>query len=110
MSSPDGYYLIDYPLEIVITAEAGGVASVRGVRLIDGELTDVTDETPRIELVSGSLTQVFIYDSPLFELPSTGGTGSYLFIIGGIAAMAAALLLNIKINQKGGRLDRRRKK
>ena len=97
LSSPDGYYLIDYPLEIVITAEAGGVASVRGVRLIDGELTDVTDETPRIELVSGSLTQVFIYDSPLFELPSTGGTGSYLFIIGGIAAMAAALLLNIKI-------------
>ena len=102
LSAPEGYYLINYPLEVVITDEMGGVQSVRAVQLIDGEVTEVTEEAPVIELVTGSITQIFIYDSPLFELPSTGGFGSYLFIVSGIAVMFTALLLNIKSFRKEG--------
>ena len=96
LSAPEGYYLINYPLEIVITDEAGGVASVRGVCMVEGMLTEVQEETLRIELVQESILRVKVYDSPLFELPSTGGTGSWMFIVGGIAVMFAVLLLNIK--------------
>ena len=96
LSAPEGYYLINYPLEVVITDEAGGVASVRGVRMVEGVLTEVQEETSRIELVQESILRVKVYDSPLFELPRTGGTGSWMFIVGGIAVMFAVLLLNIK--------------
>ena len=44
LSAPEGYYLINYPLEVVITDEAGGVASVRGVRMVEGVLTDKLTE------------------------------------------------------------------
>lgn len=92
LTPPSGYYSVNYPMEIVITDEAGGVVSVRGVRLVDGTLTEVEDGTLIIEIVHGSLLSVHIYNNPLYELPSTGGRGTYPLTVFGTFAFFAALL------------------
>ena len=92
LKAPSGYYPVDYPMEIVITDEEGGIASVRGIRLIDGEVTEVQEAPPIIEIIQGSTLSVHIYDNPLYELPSTGGGGTYPLTIFGTFAVFAALL------------------
>ena len=92
LTAPSGYYPVDYPMEIVITDEVGGVVSVRGVRLIDGILTEVQGGAPMIEIVQGSIVSVHIYNNPLYELPSTGGGGTYPLTLFGTFAFFAALL------------------
>lgn len=84
--APEGYYLINEALPFTITS--------RGV-VIGANASD------RIELVEAGGHQVRIKDSPIFELPSTGGPGNYIFTIVGVAISAIVILNVLKDRRRG---------
>ncbi|MBQ8935905.1 MAG: hypothetical protein IJ049_05880 [Oscillospiraceae bacterium] len=56
----------------------------------------------------GEVAIVFVnhYRLPIYELPSSGSCGTYLFTISGVAILATALLLAMDDKRKGSRARR----
>ena len=87
--SPKGYSLAKNPITIVITANE------------DGSLKDATvDGTSVKEKVENGMVPVGLENKSGFNLPATGGMGTYLFTIGGLVIMAGAVLLLITSKKK----------
>lgn len=87
--SPKGYSLAKNPITIVITANE------------DGSLKDATvDGTSVKENVENGVVPVGLQNRSGFNLPATGGMGTYLFTIGGLVIMAGAVLLLITSKKK----------
>lgn len=56
------------------------------------------------EIANGEIQTADFVNTPYYELPSTGGTGTAWYTLGGLGLMAGALLLYIALNRrKGGR-------
>lgn len=72
-------------------------------------IVDLTDELPKITydnvpLVSeqkDGITTFYFTNTPLYDLPSTGGNGIYVYMIGGVALMMAAMFILYKMKDKG---------
>ena len=60
----------------------------------------------RVELIKqpdSSIYELKIKNTPLYDLPSTGGNGIYVYMIGGVALMMAAMFILYKMKCKGVR-------
>lgn len=72
---------------------------------------DLTGESPEItydnvSLVSeqkDGITTFYFTNTPIYDLPSTGGNGIYVYMIGGVALMMAAMFILYKMKCKGVR-------
>lgn len=83
--SPSGYSLAKNPITIVITANA------------DGSLADATVDGTSVKenMTANGIVPVGLQNKSGFNLPSTGGMGTYLFTIAGLVIMAGAAFLLI---------------
>lgn len=83
--SPSGYSLAKNPITIVITAKE------------DGSLADATVDGISVKnnMTEDGVVPVGLQNKSGFNLPATGGMGTYLFTIGGLVIMAGAALLLI---------------
>lgn len=87
--SPEGYTLLTQPITIVINANA------------DGTFDSATiDGTPIESGVVNGIVPVEVKNSKGFNLPATGGMGTYLFTIGGIVIMAGAAFALIAMKKR----------
>ena len=50
-----------------------------------------------------SIYELKIENTPIYDLPSTGGNGIYVYMIGGVALMMAAMFILYKMKCKGVR-------
>ena len=60
----------------------------------------------RVELIKqpdSSIYELKIKNTPIYDLPSTGGNGIYVYMIGGVALMMAAMFILYKMKCKGVR-------
>lgn len=92
--APKGYTLSTDTWKVEIGAE--------GMKPI---ITETNTNTP-VELTkqpNSSIYELKIKNTPLYNLPSTGGNGIYVYMVGGVALMMAAMLILYKIKCKGVR-------
>ena len=67
------------------------------VDLKEGEVTDSEGKSIKLdELANSDMLQLNVYDQMAYELPHTGGSGVYVYIIGGILLMLVGALLIYK--------------
>lgn len=99
--SPAGYALLRDDIRLEITADTSGITPVLTVKaVIDGKYTTLTRADDASELYLLTIQNV-----RGFSLPSTGGTGIYASVIGGVVLMAvvAAIAVAVLSKKKNGK-------
>ena len=94
--APDGYTLNDQEIPVVITAVYNGDGTLASYSIsIAGETTSTyeADYTGETTVITGESNPFPIENTKLNELPSTGGMGTYLFTIAGVAIISVAAIM-----------------
>lgn len=95
IKTASGYTLLSKPVAVTLIPEViGGQPTGKMKYTID----DTT--TPTEGYQNSRLAETTITNNKGFNLPSTGGMGTYLFTIGGIIVMAGAVILLIASKKK----------
>lgn len=94
--APNGYILPEEGLELVITDadEKGNVDGKATYTLNGKELTVFED------IADGSVATTTIENNKGFNLPRTGGAGTWMFAVGGILIMAGMATTFVKLRKK----------
>ncbi|MGI6206100.1 MAG: SpaH/EbpB family LPXTG-anchored major pilin [Anaerovoracaceae bacterium] len=101
VKAPTGYSLNTTPVEVTITPEYTSNQLTKYTVTFDDDEDDDAEATRTYTYVNDtsdptlSGAQYVVKDTPLSSLPSTGGMGTYLFTIAGVALMVVALALII---------------
>ena len=89
-----GYVLLKEAVKIVITTKESGACEKCGVKLLTASATvngkDVTMSD------GNAIVPLTVVNNPGFDLPRTGGYGTWMFTIGGLALLGAAAFIVIK--------------
>ena len=94
VATDKGYVLLRDPVKImVITKEDGacercGAALLTASATVNGEPVSMTD--------ANAVVPLRIINNPGFDLPKTGGYGTWMFTIGGVALLGAAAFIVIR--------------
>ena len=89
-----GYVLLKEAVKIVIkTAESGqcekcGAALLTASATVNGKDASMTD--------GNAIVPLTVVNNPSFDLPKTGGYGTWMFTIGGVALLGAAAFIVVK--------------
>ena len=89
-----GYVLLKEAVKIVITTKENGACEKCGTKLLTASATvngkDVT--------MSGgnAIVPLTVVNNPGFDLPKTGGYGTWMFTVGGVALLGAAAFIVIR--------------
>lgn len=98
VTAPNGYYVLSYPIKVVIGTDGTAVPAFveENGSVVESEAFRVSNVYTR-ETMNNDLT---VLDSPVYDLPSAGGPGTFLFTIIGTAVMAAIILLYLPDRRK----------
>lgn len=94
VATDKGYVLLRDPVKImVITKEDGacercGAALLTASATVNGEPVSMTD--------ANAVVPLRIINNPGFDLPKTGGYGTWMFTVGGVALLGAAAFIVIR--------------
>ena len=94
VATDKGYVLLRDPVKImVITKEDGacercGAALLTASATVNGEPVSMTD--------ANAVVPLRIINNPGFDLPKTGGYGTWMFTVGGVALLSAAAFIVVK--------------
>ena len=89
-----GYVLLKDAVKIVITTKENGACEQCGAKLltasatVNGKDVTMTDDNAIVPLT--------VVNNPGFDLPKTGGYGTWMFTIGGVALLGAAAFIVIR--------------
>ncbi len=99
VESPVGYALSTMEWMVTIGEDDKATVAVR-----DGETGEfVSKEADAYEGENGDVLCVYYFKNEVvYELPSTGGTGIYWYMFGGVLLMSAAALIAYRNKHKGG--------
>ena len=94
IATDKGYVLLKESVKIVITTKENGACEKCGAKLLTASATvngkDVT-------MTDGSaIVPLTVINNPGFDLPKTGGYGTWMFTIGGVALLGAAAFIVVK--------------
>ena len=89
-----GYVLLKEAVKIIITTKENNACEKCGAKLLTASATvNGKDVTMTDSNASGPMTVV---NNPGFDLPKTGGYGTWMFTIGGVALLGAAAFIVIR--------------
>lgn len=99
----EGYNLLKAPVEVNLNVTYTVTSEKKTVKSTDGATTTkttVTTATYQGENVTSGSYNITIENNKGFDLPSTGGMGTFLFTIVGVVLMAGAALMFIASKRK----------
>ena len=94
VATDKGYVLLKEAVKIVITTKENGACEQCGAKLltasatVNGKDVTMTDDKAIVPLT--------VINNPGFDLPKTGGYGTWMFTIGGVALLGAAAFIVIR--------------
>ena len=89
-----GYILLKEAVKIVITTKENGACEQCGAKLptatgtVNGKAVSMTE--------GNAIVPLTVVNNPGFDLPKTGGYGTWMFTIGGVALLGAAAFIVIR--------------
>ena len=93
-----GYILLKEAVKIVITTKENGACEQCGAKLptatgtVNGKAVSMTEDNAIVPLT--------VINNPGFDLPKTGGYGTWMFTIGGVALLGAAAFIVVKSRKR----------
>ena len=93
-----GYILLKEAVKIVITTKENGACEQCGAKLltaagtVNGKAVSMTD--------GNAIVPLTVVNNPGFDLPKTGGYGTWTFTIGGVALLGAAAFIVVKSRKR----------
>ncbi len=89
-----GYVLLKEAVKIVITTKENGACEKCGTKLLTASATvngkDITMSD------GNAIVPLTVVNNPGFDLPKTGGYGTWMFTVGGVALLGAAAFIVIR--------------
>ena len=93
-----GYILLKEAVKIVITTKENGACEQCGAKLptatgtVNGKAVSTTE--------GNAIVPLTVINNPGFDLPKTGGYGTWMFTIGGVALLGAAAFIVVKSRKR----------
>ena len=93
-----GYILLKEAVKIVITTKENGACEQCGAKLptatgtVNGKAVSMTE--------GNAIVPLTVINNPGFDLPKTGGYGTWMFTIGGVALLGAAAFIVVKSRKR----------
>ena len=93
-----GYILLKEAVKIVITTKENGTCEQCGAKLltatgtVNGKAVSMTEDNAIVPLT--------VINNPGFDLPKTGGYGTWMFTIGGVALLGVAAFIVVKSRKR----------
>ena len=89
-----GYVLLKDAVKIVITTKENGACEKCGAKLLTASATVNGKDVTMSE--GNAIVPLTVVNNPGFDLPKTGGYGTWMFTIGGVALLGAAAFIVIR--------------
>ena len=89
-----GYVLLKEAVKIVITTKENGACEKCGAKLLTASATVNGKDVTMTD--GNAIVPLTVVNKPGFDLPKTGGYGTWMFTIGGVALLGAAAFIVVK--------------
>ena len=89
-----GYILLKEAVKIVITTKENGACEKCGAKLLTASATVNGKDVTMTD--GNAIVPLTVVNNPGFDLPKTGGYGTWMFTIGGVALLGAAAFIVIR--------------
>ena len=89
-----GYILLKEAVKIVITTKENGACEKCGAKLLTASATVNGKDAGMTD--GNAIVPLTVVNNPGFDLPKTGGYGTWMFTIGGVALLGAAAFIVIR--------------
>ena len=93
VATDTGYVLLKDAVKIVITTKENGACEQCGVKLLAASATVNGKDVTMTD--GNAIVPMTVINNPGFDLPKTGGYGTWMFTIGGVALLGAAAFIVI---------------
>lgn len=94
IATDKGYVLLKDAVKIVITTKENGACEKCGAKLLTASATVNGKDA---SMTGGNaIVPLTVVNNPGFDLPKTGGYGTWMFTIGGVALLATAAFIVVK--------------
>ena len=94
IATDKGYVLLKDAVKIVITTKENGVCEKCGAKLLTASATVNGKDVTMTD--GNAIVPLTVINNPGFDLPKTGGYGTWMFTIGGILLLGTAAFIVVK--------------
>ena len=94
IATDKGYVLLKEAVKIVITTKENGACEKCGAKLLTASATVNGKDASMTD--GNAIVPLTVVNNPGFDLPKTGGYGTWMFTIGGVALLGAAAFIVIR--------------
>lgn len=94
IATDKGYVLLKDAVKIVIKTSENGQCEKCGVKLLTASATVNGKDTSMTD--GNAIVPLTVVNNPGFDLPKTGGYGTWMFTVGGVALLGAAAFIVIR--------------
>ena len=94
IATDKGYVLLKDAVKIVITTKENGACEKCGAKLLTASATVNGKDATMTD--GNAIVPLTVVNNPGFDLPKTGGYGTWMFTIGGVALLGAAAFIVIR--------------
>ena len=94
ITTDKGYVLLKDAVKIVITTKENGACEKCGTKLLTASATVNGKDVTMTD--GNAIAPLTVINNPGFDLPKTGGYGTWMFTIGGMALLGAAAFIVIR--------------
>ena len=94
IATDKGYVLLKESVKIVITTKENGACEKCGAKLLTASATVNGKDVTMTD--GNAIVPLTVLNNPGFDLPKTGGYGTWMFTIGGVALLGAAAFIVVK--------------
>ena len=94
IATDKGYVLLKDAVKIVITTKENGACEKCGTKLLTASATVNGKDVTMTD--GNAIVPLTVVNNPGFDLPKTGGYGTWMFTVGGVALLGAAAFIVVK--------------
>ena len=100
IATDKGYVLLKEAVKIVIKTSENGQCEKCGAKLLTASATVNGKDVTMTE--GNAIVPLTVVNNPGFDLPKTGGYGTWMFTVGGVALLGAAAFIVVKSRKQRG--------